>query len=72
VKFKFWHDDGTEEEVERTCPFYPSKDDDIKYKGRWWKVSTRALDLDSGRYTKAHCKPYRIVEPADKKAGEEN
>jgi hypothetical protein len=35
---------------------YPQKNDYILHNEKWYKVDTRGFDLDTGKYTKVHCK----------------
>lgn len=56
IKFKFWNKDNSEIDIEREVGFVPEAGDCILYQGKWYKVTTREIDLDTGTYTKVHCK----------------
>ena len=55
VTFNFWNKDGSEYMLVKDIDFIPIVGDDILYKERWYTVSKRAFDFDTGRYTKIHC-----------------
>ncbi|MDF2534130.1 MAG: hypothetical protein K0R18_287 [Bacillales bacterium] len=53
IKIKLWYRDGAgrEEDLMKKVDYVP---DAIHYKEMWWKKTTSAIDLDTGRYTKVH------------------
>jgi hypothetical protein len=55
VKIHFWNKDHSEDEIIKDFEYAPIVGDEILYLNRWYEVTVRGLDIDTGKYTKIHC-----------------